>query len=37
MQVFQREMAGEAKRAGLTSDDEIMALVEEMRKEDQEA
>ena len=31
MQVLQGEMAGEAERAGLTSDDDVMALVKEMR------
>ena len=31
MQVLQREMAGEAERTGLTSDDDIMALVKEVR------
>ena len=34
MQVLQKEMAGEAERAGLTSDDDIMALVKEMRDAD---
>ena len=34
MQVLQREMAGEAERAGLTSDEELMALVHELRSED---
>ncbi len=29
MQVLQREMIGEAERSGLTSDDDIMALVKE--------
>ena len=33
-QVLQREMAGEAERAGLTSDEEVMALVHELRSED---
>ena len=32
MQVLQSEMAGEAERAGLTSDDDIMALVKELRE-----
>ena len=31
MQVLQGEMAGEADRVGLTSDDDVMALVKEMR------
>lgn len=34
MQVLQKEMAGEAERAGLTSDDDVMALVKEMRDAD---
>lgn len=34
MQVLQREMAGEAERVGLTSEDDIMALVSELRHED---
>jgi len=37
MQVLQREMAGEAERTGLTSDDDIMALVKELRNEDENA
>ena len=36
MQVLQREMAGEAERAGLTSDEDVMALVRELRDEDDE-
>ena len=32
MQVLQKEMAGEAERAGLYSDDDITALVKELRK-----
>ena len=35
MQVLQREMIGEAERSGLTSDDDIMALVKELRNEDE--
>lgn len=35
MQVLQREMTGEAERAGLTSDDDVMALVKELRNEDE--
>lgn len=35
MQVLQREMAGEAERAGLTSEDDIMNLVKELRNEDE--
>ncbi len=34
MQVLQREMAGEAERAGLTSEDDVMNLVKELRNED---
>ena len=34
MQVLQSEMAGEAEKAGLTSDDDVMSLVKEMRNED---
>ena len=30
MQVFQSEMAGEAERAGLTSDDDVIALVKDI-------
>ncbi len=33
MQVLQREMTGEAERTGLTSDDDVMALVKELRNE----
>lgn len=32
MQVFQQEMAGEAERVGLTSEDTVVALVKEARK-----
>lgn len=35
MQVLQSEMAGEAERTGLTSDDDVMALVKELRNEDE--
>ena len=35
MQVLQQEMAGEAERAGLTSDDDVMAFVKELRNEDE--
>ena len=31
MQVFQSEMRGEAERTGLTSDEDVMALVKELR------
>ena len=37
MQVLQQEMAGEAERAGLTSDDDVMALVKDLRNEDENA
>lgn len=37
MQVLQKEMTGEAERAGLTSDDDIMAFVKELRNEDENA
>ena len=37
MQVLQQEMAGEAERAGLTSDEDIMAMVKELRDEDESA
>lgn len=37
MQVFQREIASEAERAGLISDDDVMALVKELRTEDENA
>ena len=35
MQTLQQEMAGEAERAGLTSEEDIMALVKELRTEDE--
>ncbi len=34
MQVLQTEMRGEAERTGLTSEEDVMALVREMRDED---
>lgn len=37
MQVLQREMAGEAGRVGLSTDDDVMALVKELRNEDENA
>ena len=37
MQVLQREMAGEAERAGLTSEDDVWNLVKELRNEDEKA
>ena len=33
MQVLQGEMAGEAQRTGLNSEEDVMALVKEMRNE----
>ena len=33
MQVLQQEMAGEAERTGLTSEDDVMELVKELRNE----
>lgn len=33
MQVLQDEMAGEAQRTGLNSEEDVMALVKEMRNE----
>lgn len=35
MQLLQSEMEGEAERVGLTSDDDVMALVKEVRNEDE--
>jgi len=37
MQLLQKEMSGEAERTGLTSDDDVMALVKELRNEDENA
>lgn len=37
MQVLQTEMAGDAKLAGLTSDEDVIALVKELRDEDENA
>lgn len=37
MQVLQKEMVGEAERTGLTSDDDVIALVKELRNEDENA
>ena len=34
MQLLQAEMAGDAKVAGLTSEDDILSLVNEIRQED---
>lgn len=33
MQVFQKNMEGEAKKSGLNSDDDVVQLVEELRSE----
>ena len=33
MQMLQNELSGEAEKSGLTSDDDVMALVKEIRKE----
>ena len=33
MQMFQREMAGEAMRTALTSEDDVMELIRKLRKE----
>lgn len=35
MQILQAEMAGEAEQASLTSDEDVMALVRELRDEDE--
>lgn len=35
MQMLQNEMAGEMETSGLTSDDDVMALVKELRDEDE--
>ena len=37
MQVLQQEMSGEAERTGLTSEDNVMELVSELRNEDKNA
>lgn len=37
MQALQTEMAGEAQRTGLNSEEDVMALVKEMRNEDERA
>ena len=37
MQILQQEMAGEAERIGLISEDDVMALVKELRNEDEKA
>lgn len=35
MHMLQQEMTGEAERAGLASEDDVMALVKKMRNEDE--
>lgn len=35
MQMLQKEMTGEAKRTNLTSDEDVMALIKELRNEDE--
>ena len=35
MQMIQQEMAGEAERTGLDSEDDVVALVKELRNEDE--
>ena len=37
MQMLQQEMAGEAERTALTSENDVMALVKELRNEDENA
>ena len=37
MQMLQQEMTGEAERTSLTSEDDVMALVKELRNEDENA
>ena len=37
MQALQQEMTGEAERTGLTSEEDVMALVKELRSEDEKA
>lgn len=37
MQMLQQEMAGEAERTGLDSEDSVMTLVKELRNEDEKA
>ena len=37
MQVLQNEMAGEGERVSINSDDDVMALVKELRNEDEKA
>lgn len=35
MQVLQKEMAGEAERTGLTTDEDVVALVKDLRNEEE--
>ena len=37
MQILQQEMTGEAERTDLNSEDDVMALVKELRNEDEKA
>lgn len=37
LQALQQEMAGEAERIGLNSEDDVIALVRESRNEDEKA
>lgn len=37
MQMLQAQMAGEAEKNGLTSDDDVMALVSELRSENEDS
>lgn len=37
MQVLQQEMTGEAERTGLISEEDVVALVKELRSEDEKA
>lgn len=37
MQMLQQEMAGEAERTGLDSEDDVIALVKKLRNEDEKA
>lgn len=35
MQILQNEMAGEAESTGLTSDEDVLSLIKELRNEDE--
>ena len=37
MQILQNEMAGEAERTGLTSEEDVMTLVNDLRSEEEDA